>query len=133
MGHAVRFFATGFPYSSVGVDHLFLWGGTVAGGLYRSLFLEYLFPGALLSADSGGRPRNDQKKQRDVPGRTNSYFLGNGQLHFPREYSKRSREKRPGFSFAVAPHRHQPSREKPYTIAATTGPRIGMTAELMTL
>src|SRR5215472_3856113 len=98
MDHVVRFFTTGFAFSSVGVDHLFSWtDGTLAGGLGRSLFLEYLFPGVILSADSGGRPRNDQKKHRDVPGRTNSYFLGNVQLHFLREYSKRRREKCRGF------------------------------------
>jgi hypothetical protein len=43
-----------------------------------------------------------------------------GLIHFPRESSKRSREKCRGFSSAVAPHRHQPSREKPYAIMCTT-------------
>jgi hypothetical protein len=119
MGHVVRFFTTGFPFSSVGVDHSFSWTGGILAGLPRSRFVECRFPGVILTADSGG-PRNDQENHRDVRGRANSYFLGNVQLHFPRESSKRSREKCRGFSSAVAPHRHQPSREKPYAIMCTT-------------
>ena len=106
MGHAVSFFI--FPFSSIGIDHLFWWtGGTLAGHLDRSLFLEYLFPGVILSADSDTRPRNDKENHQDVRGRANSYFPRNVQLHFPREYSKRSREKCRSLSSAVTrPHRY---------------------------
>src|SRR5262249_11345627 len=91
MGDVVRFFTTGFPLSSVGVDHLFSFtGGTrsrsLAGGLARSRFVECSFRGIIWArsqtAACGGRPRNDQKKHRDVRGRAHSYLLRDVQLHF---------------------------------------------------